>query len=278
MTSSHPAQDQAPGARVDRRQRRVRSARQRRQVAIRGGNLLRLDHFGERREPVLAQAARLEVLDGPSVESSQNRSVIWAGTPHWGQGMVSGMGALLTSRSSPSVAPWRQLRYQRGCALPGWASSAATHLICVSCVTVSQWVWPATQRPTCGSGVRRQGLEPRTHRLTSHGRSRNLRHGVAHSLLPGPALTSSLLRCGAMLIGAGSCGHPCIPEITVDRPEVITKQELQNPPAEQSASSSQARPRPRWIWAGFAVFPGGPRPAGATTGITLPTPLSPAEG
>jgi hypothetical protein len=25
------------------------------------------------------------------VESSQNRSVLWAGVPHWGQGMVSGM-------------------------------------------------------------------------------------------------------------------------------------------------------------------------------------------
>jgi hypothetical protein len=34
---------------------------------------------------------------GPSVASSQNRSVIWAGAPRWGQGMVSGMGALLPS-------------------------------------------------------------------------------------------------------------------------------------------------------------------------------------
>ncbi|MDF2747549.1 MAG: hypothetical protein K0S98_1835 [Propionibacteriaceae bacterium] len=42
---------------------------------------------------------------GPSVESSQNRSVIRAGAPHWGQGMVSGMVRSLPPRSSPSVAP-----------------------------------------------------------------------------------------------------------------------------------------------------------------------------
>ena len=28
---------------------------------------------------------------GPSVASSQNCSVLWAGAPHWGQGMVSDM-------------------------------------------------------------------------------------------------------------------------------------------------------------------------------------------
>jgi hypothetical protein len=40
-----------------------------------------------------------------------------------------------------------------------------------------------------------------------------------------------------MPVGARSCGgHPSRPEGTVDRPEVITKQELQHPPAEQSAS------------------------------------------
>ena len=66
-----------------------------------------------------------------------------------------------------------------------------------------------------------------------------------------------------MLVGAGSCGHPCIPEITVDRSEVITKQELQNPPAEQSASMQpgQASPTvdlgrlrrvPRWASTGWS--------------------------
>jgi uncharacterized RmlC-like cupin family protein len=44
----------------------------------------------------------------------------------------------------------------------------------------------------------------------------------------------------------------------VDRPEVITKQELQNPPAEQSASMQRGQAFAHdGIWAGFAVFPGG---------------------
>ena len=48
----------------------------------------------------------------------------------------------------------------------------------------------------------------------------------------------------------------------MDRPEVITKQELQNPPAEQSASMQRGQAFAHdGIWAGFVVFPGG-----ATTG------------
>jgi hypothetical protein len=59
---------------------------------------------------------------------------------------------------------------------------------------------------------------------------------------------------------ARSCGggHPSRPEEAVDRPEVITKQELQNPPAEQSASMQRGQAFAHdGIWAGFAVFPGG---------------------
>jgi uncharacterized RmlC-like cupin family protein len=48
----------------------------------------------------------------------------------------------------------------------------------------------------------------------------------------------------------------------MDRPEVITKQELQNPPAEQSASMQRGQAFAHdGTWAGFVVFPGG-----ATTG------------
>ena len=44
----------------------------------------------------------------------------------------------------------------------------------------------------------------------------------------------------------------------MNRPEVITKQELQNPPAEQSTSMQRGRAFAHdGIWAGFAVFHGG---------------------
>ena len=41
----------------------------------------------------------------------------------------------------------------------------------------------------------------------------------------------------------------------MDRPQVITKQQLQNPPAEQTTSSGQAFAHDG-VWAGFANFPG----------------------
>jgi FAD/FMN-containing dehydrogenase len=44
-----------------------------------------------------------------------------------------------------------------------------------------------------------------------------------------------------MPAGARSCGHPSKPEETVERPEVITKQELQNPPAEQSGGMQRGQ-------------------------------------
>jgi hypothetical protein len=40
---------------------------------------------------VLAQATDLEVLDGAVGRVSQNRSVLSAGAPHWGKGLVSDM-------------------------------------------------------------------------------------------------------------------------------------------------------------------------------------------
>jgi uncharacterized RmlC-like cupin family protein len=44
----------------------------------------------------------------------------------------------------------------------------------------------------------------------------------------------------------------------MDRPEVITKQQLQNPPAEQSGGMQRGQAFARdGVWAGFAVFPGG---------------------
>ena len=44
----------------------------------------------------------------------------------------------------------------------------------------------------------------------------------------------------------------------MDRPEVITKQQLQNPPTEQSGGMQRGQAFAHdGIWAGFAVFPGG---------------------
>ena len=44
----------------------------------------------------------------------------------------------------------------------------------------------------------------------------------------------------------------------MDRPEVITKQQLQNPPAEQSGGMQRGQAFAHdEVWAGFAVFPGG---------------------
>ncbi len=57
---------------------------------------------------------------------------------------------------------------------------------------------------------------------------------------------------------ARSCGgHPSRPEETIDRPEGVTKQELQNLPAEQSGGMQRGQ--------AFAVFPGG-----ASTGWAPP--------
>jgi hypothetical protein len=64
----------------------------------------------------------------------------------------------------------------------------------------------------------------------------------------------------------------------MDRPEVITKQQLQNPPVEQTTNMQRGQ--------AFALTGSGPaspsspvapRPAGTTTGTTPPTATSPAE-
>jgi hypothetical protein len=72
---------------------------------------------------------------GPSVESSQNRSVFSAGAPRREPGMVSSMDALLTlalvavdGSLEATLLPARM----RGA---GVASSAAGHLTDVPCVT-----------------------------------------------------------------------------------------------------------------------------------------------
>src|SRR4029450_10967019 len=64
MTSFYPAHLRGSGAARVTAGSRVWSVQQRRQVAIRGGDLLRLDRLGPWGEPVLAKAAGLEVLDG----------------------------------------------------------------------------------------------------------------------------------------------------------------------------------------------------------------------
>jgi uncharacterized RmlC-like cupin family protein len=48
-------------------------------------------------------------------------------------------------------------------------------------------------------------------------------------------------------------------EEAMDRPQVVTKQQLQNPPAEQTTNlqRGQAFAHDGGVWAGFAVFPGG---------------------
>ena len=53
-------------------------------------------------------------------------------------------------------------------------------------------------------------------------------------------------------------------------PRSITRQAPENPPAEQTTNIERAGLRPRWVWAGFVVFPGGVRPSGTTTGAMPP--------
>jgi hypothetical protein len=63
----------------------------------------------------------------------------------------------------------------------------------------------------------------------------------------------------------------------MDRPQVITKQALENPPAEQTTSIQRGQAFAHdGVWAGFVVFPVAPRPAGITTGTTPPMAMSPA--
>jgi hypothetical protein len=44
----------------------------------------------------------------------------------------------------------------------------------------------------------------------------------------------------------------------MDRPQVITRQALENPPAEQTTNSQRGQAFAHdGVWAGFVVFPGG---------------------
>jgi hypothetical protein len=65
----------------------------------------------------------------------------------------------------------------------------------------------------------------------------------------------------------------------MDRPQVITRQALENPPAEQTTNIQRGQAFAHdGVWAGLVVFPVAPRPAGITTGTMPPTAAAPAEG
>ena len=82
-----------------------------------------------------------------------------------------------------------------------------------------------------------------------------------------------------MPVGARSCGALVGSEETMDRPQVITKQQLQNPPAEQTSNiqRGQAFAHDR-VWAGFVDFPGGTSTGWHHHGDYATTAMSPAEG
>ena len=63
----------------------------------------------------------------------------------------------------------------------------------------------------------------------------------------------------------------------MERPEVVTKQQLENPSSEQSEGMQRGEAFAHdGVWAGFAAFPPGvPRPAGTTTGTPPPMATSP---
>jgi hypothetical protein len=65
----------------------------------------------------------------------------------------------------------------------------------------------------------------------------------------------------------------------MDRPQVITRQALEAPPAEQTTNIQRGQPSPT-MGSGPASLssPLAPRPAGTTTGTMPPTAMSPAEG
>jgi hypothetical protein len=137
VPSYHPARVPGVGAAgVDHRPHRIRPAAQRRQVAIGVGRPL-LGHLGAGARQCLLMQPIVRCWMGPWVESSQACSMLWAGAPQWGVGMVSGMGCAPTLPLGAVVDPWRRLRYQRGCAVQGWASSAARHLTGVPRVTLA---------------------------------------------------------------------------------------------------------------------------------------------
>ena len=64
------------------------------------------------------------------------------------------------------------------------------------------------------------------------------------------------------ILDLGTITHPSRSEEAMDRPQVITRQALENPPAEQTTNLQRGQAFAHdGVWAGFANFPGG-----ATTG------------
>jgi uncharacterized RmlC-like cupin family protein len=60
------------------------------------------------------------------------------------------------------------------------------------------------------------------------------------------------------ILDPGTITHPSRSEEAMDRPQVITRQALENPPAEQTTNLQRGQAFAHdGVWAGFAVFPGG---------------------
>jgi uncharacterized RmlC-like cupin family protein len=60
------------------------------------------------------------------------------------------------------------------------------------------------------------------------------------------------------ILDPGTITHRSRSKEAMDHPQVITKQQLQNPPAEQTTNLQRGQAFAHdGVWAGFAVFPGG---------------------
>jgi uncharacterized RmlC-like cupin family protein len=60
------------------------------------------------------------------------------------------------------------------------------------------------------------------------------------------------------ILDPGTITHPSRSEEAMDRPQVITRQALENPPAEQTTNLRRGQAFAHdGVWAGFANFPGG---------------------
>jgi hypothetical protein len=104
-------------------------------------------------EPVVVHAAGLECSTGPSVESSRNRAVIWAGVA-LGTGIGSGICVPFPGRtardpmsSCGAIVPRWLTSPPQGSVVPEWASSVAGRMDGVPCVTIWPWTasWPSPE-------------------------------------------------------------------------------------------------------------------------------------
>lgn len=98
---------------------------------------------------------------GPPVEPSRNRSVIRAGAPHWGHGMVSDMSIPFLGSDNPAISsgaaapmlPCQLTCLPQGWGRVGWAGSAAEHTVGVPRITIRRWT-------ASGPSARRRGSAP----------------------------------------------------------------------------------------------------------------------